>query len=747
MATRFADIQPPQQPDKRDDRKSIAEKARAIAERLGKEADDRVSRRTVVEQRWLDDMRQYHGKYDDAIAADLTKSKRSALFINYTRAKTNAAEARLWDMLFPTDDKNWGIGPTPVPRLHDSAKRATEGAKALTEKANEALAQGNAQGAQQIAGIADQAAQSSHQAKADMEEAKKRAQAMEAEMEDQLRECGYQMECRKTIHDACVLGTGVLKGPIGSDKMPYGRRSWTKGEGNDYELANVADHRPAFRWVDLWSFFWDPDARNQDESESDYERHLMTPKDLRKLARQPGFDKEAIRRLLMKKPDGNAPSYLTDMRALTGADQSQMGDRYHVWEYHGCLTAEEIRDLCACLESSTSVHFKKEDEQVDPLEELRVIVWFCEGEVLRFGPHPMESGDSLYRVFNYEKDEASIAGFGVPSLMRDPQRAMNAAWRMMMDNAGLTTGPQLIIDLGIIEPASDGDYTMKPLKVWLRKSGAPAGKPGIEAININGHTEELAAIIEMCKQFVDDVTNIPVIAQGEQGTHTTQTAQGMTILMNSVNVVFRRTVKNWDDDITVPTITGLYDWNMQFSDREEIKGDMEVDARGSSVLLVREMQSQNLGIMIAQSTQNPIILPMMKIPPMLRRWVQSFMLKADEFVKTDDEMQAEAAAQQGQPPSPDQIKLEIAKLGSQTQLQLAEMTRETEMIKLAQGGNITVEQIAADLAKSREKIMSDERKFAAELAFEKANPDNGGSGGFVSAGPGGQADTGQGEPE
>ena len=26
-------------------------------------------------------------------------------------------------------------------------------------------------------------------------------------------------------------------------------------------------------------------------------------------------------------------------------------------------------------------------EEVDPLEEMRVIVWFCDGEVLRFGPH------------------------------------------------------------------------------------------------------------------------------------------------------------------------------------------------------------------------------------------------------------------------------------------------------------------------------------------------------------------------
>ena len=63
------------------------------------------------------------------------------------------------------------------------------------------------------------------------------------------------------------------------------------------------------------------------------------------------------------------------------------------------------------------------------------------------------------------------------------------------------------------------------------------------------------------------------------------------MLMNSANVVNRRVIKSWDDDLTKPTIPRVLDWNMQFNPDDNIKGDMQVDARGTSVLLVREIQS------------------------------------------------------------------------------------------------------------------------------------------------------------
>ncbi len=99
------------------------------------------------------------------------------------------------------------------------------------------------------------------------------------------------------------------------------------------------------------------------------------------------------------------------------------------------------------IEVGEVVKIKGEEfEDYDPLDEINVIVWFCQGHLLKFAEQPMESGDLLYSVFSFERDDTSMFGFGVPNLMRDSQKAINGGWRMTMDNAGLSVGPQVVVD-------------------------------------------------------------------------------------------------------------------------------------------------------------------------------------------------------------------------------------------------------------------------------------------------------------
>lgn len=725
--------QPQQEPDPREGER-LKETLKAIVGRLEREADDRVSKRQTVEKRWLEDLRQFSGEYEQKIFKDLDNAKKSTLFINQTRPKTNAAEARLSDMLFPTDDKNWGISPTPVPALTEQAKAATAQAKQMVGQANEATQGGDPAQGMAIAGQAQQVANVAQQAKATMDEAKKRAEAMAAEIDDQLVECGYNIQARDGIKDACRIGTGVMKGPVGSTDRA--RRAWSKAQQPDgatvYQLDTVADARPAYYRVDPWSFFPEPDAKTIEESESFFERHMMTKKDLRRLAKQPGFDKDAIRRVLKEEPSKTLPTYLTELRAIIGENNAPQDGRYTGWEYRGTLTAEDMRDICACMGKQNMAQ-EYAPEEVDPLDEINVVLWFCQGEILKFGVHHLDSGEAIYSVYNLEKDDSSIWGFGIPTIMRNSQKAMNGAWRMMMDNAGLSSGPQIEIDRNVVEP-SDGEWTLTARKLWLRKAGAPSGKPGIITYDIPSHQPELAAIIELSKMFIDDETAISVLAQGEQGAHTTKTSSGMALLMNAVNVVFRRMVKNFDDDMTVPNIRRLYDWNMQFSPKEQIKGDFDVDARGTSVLLVREIQSQNL-MVLAQFTAHPVLGMLLKAAPLLRKTVQSMMITADDVVKTDDEIAQEAEAMKNQPPEQDpriQAQLQIAHDNNQTTLQVEQLRRDTQMLIYAEKKNMSLDEVRAKLHAVQMQVDSKERILAAEVAVESRNPSNKGSGGYIS---------------
>jgi len=700
-----------------------------IVEELADEAKRRVGLRKDVEERWIEDLTQLAGEYEFDMRADLVAQKKSVVFINQSRPKANAIAARLGDMLFPTDERNWGIQPTPVPQLIQAATRVGTKVQKAVNRANALTKVGQDAEAAAVAQLGTAMAQAAQAAIVKMDAAKEASENMAQEMDDQLRSCSYSAEARLVIEDAARVGAGVMKGPIIESNV---LRRWQMGEGG-YQLMTVEDRRPAFRRVDYWGYFPDMTTRSADESESHFERHLLTESKFKKMAREMGFDVKACLRILEADPEDDEPDYLASLRALNGNSQDLSGEFYHVWEYHGPLSREQIEKICEQPQHGKIKELLKEE----PLRSIVVSAYFCQGELLRFNIHPLDSDETIYSVFRLEKDEASPFGIGAPRMMRYAQAALNGAWRMMMDNSALSSGPQLIVDEANLEPA-DGLWEIKAYKLWKRLRSTPKDAPVIETVSIQNNQRELANIIQLAMKFIDDETATPLIAQGEQGAHVTQTAQGMSILMNSFNVVVRRSVKNFDDEMTVPNMRRLYDWNMQFSDKPEMKGDYQVDARGSSVLLVRELQSQSLMVLAERFSVHPIFGPLMKPINVARKMTQSMMVAADEVWKTDAEIEKEkeAAAQQPPPKSPEEVELE-GKLRLQAEdndfrMSALAVERETALIKLAHEHNMELDQLRARLEQTRVQSDSKERIFAAEAALERSTPGNKGSGGYIS---------------
>ena len=247
----------------------------------------------------------------------------------------------------------------------------------------------------------------------------------------------------------------------------------------------------------------------------------------------------------------------------------------------------------------------------------------------------------------------------------------------------------------------------------------------------------------MAMRFVDEAVAMPLIAQGEAGAHITQTASGMTMLMNSANVVFRRVVKNYDDDM-IGLITRTYDFNMQFSQRPEVKGDMKVEARGTSVLLVREIQALQLQAILREWSVHPIMGVGFRAYHAMRLVLQAMSINPEDLLISEEDYMKKLAQMAEAPPeqeSGDQIRaqtqLKIAEIEAanrekdgQVQLQIAEIRRQTEFAKLGLQENLTLQQIQAMFASkemdaavkvesTRLKAQSDERKLAAEIGMER----------------------------
>lgn len=717
-------------------------RVRGILARLQIEADMRVGKRQSLEQRWIEDSLQFHGRYDEKTATSLKGTNNSKLFINKTRPITNGIAARLMDLLFPTDDRNWGLQPSPVPELvaaNDAAQSKAVTAEIEAREASAAAQQDvNAAPAAAAAGIKASAFRmAADELAALVQEARDAADLMQAEIEDHLKACNYQAAARDVVDDACQIGTGVMKGPVTGQKATP---RWVKMPNGQHMLAPQSTTRPSLIWIDPWSFFPDPDVAKIQDGEGVYIRHLLNKKAVRGLGRLPGFDKDALRRLLNATPRGSIPSYVNELRSINGEDAWTNGEVYQAWEYSGPLTPEEMRDLALTAGDEDTA---REMDDVDPLDEVQAVIWFCQDELLSFAIYPLDSGEVNYSVFCLEKDRTSIFGFSVPYMLRDPQRALNAAWRLMMDNSSASAGSQIVVNKELIEP-ENGIWELSSRKIWILKSTIPANMRAFDAFDIPNHQVEYANIIALAKQNMEEEASLPAIAQGDQPESTTKTAGGMAMLMNASNVVFRRYVKNYDDDFTTPNIRRMYHHEMQHSKKAHIKGDFEVDARGSSVLLVREMQAQNLIVIADRFAAHPVFGKMLKAPDLLRSIVSAHMIAASALVKTDSEIEEATAAEQeamaaaagaGAKPGPDpevemrklqlledelDVKVEISNQENATKRAVAKWDYDAKMAMLAEKVNET--EFKGELTRSEGEAArrSKERTIEVEVASHAA---------------------------
>jgi hypothetical protein len=712
----------------------VLDAASAIVGGLERTVQQQMSAKSLVENRWLEDLRNYWGEYEPGKKADLVAENRSIAFVGVTRHKTNSWAARLSDLLFPTDERNWGIKPTPVPKLGRVAKEHATAAMLKIEQANDAseqaaAAQDPAQAdalaaaAEQSAAEADEYGRAVRLTQGEISEAKDRCERMEAAIWDQLVESNYSAQCRDVIEDGCRLGTGILKGPMTSSQV---RREWRENGYGSFEMVQSPDPHPLFMRVDPWHFFPDMSARTIQEAEFTFERSLPTKKDLRRYAMKFGFNKGAVRRLLQEGPGeipGTDLTYLANLKDMIGENTSSLKGRYVMWEYHGPLECEDIAILLRAAGDEGAA--REYEENIDPLDEYRVIIHFCGSEVLKIAPeYPLDSGDSLYSVWNFEKGETSIFGYGVPRIARDSQNVINGAWRMMQDNAGLGVGPQIIIDKNAIIP-QDGNWSLQPLKVWLRSTTvlSNAANPAFQAVHIESNQAALGEIINIANAFLDEETASPKLDQGDAGQQA-QTLGGMSMLFNSMNVLKRRVVKAWDDDLTKPTIRRAYDWNMQNNPDNTIKGDMQVDARGTSVLLVREIQSVHLMNVAQNWSTHPELGPRVKVHDAASKALQTLMIDPADILYDEEEadrrVEERAAALA---PQQDTSRLEVAQLEAQTRVQVAEINRDTVMAELALRERLSIAEVQSKFGIEKEKIGSQERIKASEIAIESERED------------------------
>lgn len=687
----------------------------ALSQSLREKRKDAIDARLSlgIDEQWRDDIEFYEG-IDDANRHEMLGSGaftskppgqilaggagdqntlQSTVFINITRPYCDAAAARCGDMLMPTDDRSFSIQPTPVPELEGMAKgefsvsmrRAVERGAVNPEQAKKKLLE------------------AMEQARVVMEEAKDRAKLAQTRIDDWLVECQYHAEVRRMIEDCAKIGTGVLKGPT-----PTRKKITKVSRGpNGFSLAINEEIRPESRCIDPRNLF--PDGSCGDNIHNGsyiWERDRISRKQLMELRGAPGYIDSEITECLKEGPQLAAHPLPDDERKRDPHNK----DSFEIWYYHGIVAAEDFELLgCEC----------EEDSQ----EYLHVVLTMVNDRVIKGALNPLDTGDYPYDVMCWQQVSGRWAGIGVSRQIRTPQRIVNSSGRNMMDNAGLTSGPQILIKLGAVVPA-DGNYTLHPRKVWYVAEDADIRdiKEAMGVFNIDARQQELMEIINFGLKLAEDVTGLPLLLQGQQGA-APDTLGGMQMLNNNASTVMRRIAKGFDDYITEPHIRRYYVWLMQYGDEAE-KGDCTIDARGSSALVERDLQNQ------AVLQMGPIVTnPVFGVNP--KKWFAEYCksqrLDNRAFQYTDEEQkQIDEQASQG-PSDPriavaqlrGQIDERLEKIRAQAKTQILQLEQQFEadqnerdrqleawLAQLEQQGtkSITLDQIKAKLGDTSMKL-------------------------------------------
>lgn len=674
----------------------------------------RVSeQRSEIEKRWVEDMRQNNGEYPPG-----TKFPEggSQAFVNLTRGKTENGEAQLVDLLFQADDKNYGLTNTPDPEL----------AQAINSKEQVV----NAEGVPMQFADDKTPFTEGDKAKAVMEQAVEAAEKMEQTIDDQLIECDYSAQARKAIHYAAVIGSGILCGP---EVELREQTAWVRDpQTNKYKNVFKQDKRPIVRHVPTWDFFPDMTASRIEECNFIFERSYMSAKILKDMRRIPGINLSNLELLLNEttpKSTQTPSDHVSTLRQMSGIISMEDDQRYEVWRYRGPISCEVL--ITAGVIKPDAKNKKKNYDG---------IVIFCGDLVLKAAINPMETEAWPYSVFCWTYDDHCIFGTGIPRKIKQPQSMANTAIRLMFDNTTRSAGPQIVVDDGL-EPV-DGDYQVTPWKFWKKKDPMMKIEDAFQTFDFKSYQVEIANIFTLAESLIDKESGVPAIQEGQQG-QVTPTVGGMSMLINAAGAARRNQVKHWDDYVTVPMIKRFYDWNMQFNEDESIKGDLQVYARGTAALLLKEQQAQALFVFIDKYAAHPVISRFLKTQgyEAMRKALLAIHINPDDVLMTKDEYLAELERmqQQSQEEPPEDPRITAENLRSQNrmreieaegeiqdknnklQYEIARMRFQGEALKLATHKDLTLAEVQADLQKTGWKLDLDSSMFKTEVMLKQAD--------------------------
>ena len=528
-----------------------------------------------LEDRMLQCLRQRNGEYDPDKAQDIAEQGGSDIYINLTSVKCRAATSWLRDTLLGSGaDKPWSIEGTPNP---DMPPEILQGLQAeLAQQLMAHIEQGGQPPSQeQLRQIAMQMKdEAQRQLK---EESSDRVGRMERKMEDQLAEGGWYKAFNEFLDDIVTFPYAVLKGPIKR------KRKSLQWQGN--KLVPVETIRNEWERVDPFMLYWAPWSWELGDGYV-IERHRMTADDLQALIGVPGYNDDSIRTVLNEFDTNGMKEWL-----WTDASKADAEGKYVTEAIISGDLIDAIQ-LWDSVKGSLLIEWGLTAKEIpDPTLNYPCEVWLIGNIVIRAVLNYDPLGRKPYYLTSYENLPGSVEGKGVTDLCRDAQAMVNASARALANNMGISSGPQVGVNVSRLPPGED-ITDLHPWKIWqFTQSEVNDSTQPLTFFQPQSNANELMAVFEKFSARADEDTMIPRYMTGENTPGAGRTSSGLSMLISNAGKGIKQVISNIDHNVITLVIECLYQDNLRYSDDPDLVGDVNIVAKGATSLVIKEAEA------------------------------------------------------------------------------------------------------------------------------------------------------------
>ena len=590
-----------------------------------------------VEKRMLKALRARRGEYDPEQLAEIRKQGGSEIFMMLTSVKSRQATSLLRDALTGDGDgKPWTIDPSQDPDLPPNVTQGImQEAVIRVQQMQQQLGQMQVPPEQVRQMLRDMKDQAHH----DIQRlAAEKASRMEDKMEDQTVEGGWVEALDQLLDDMMTFPTAFLKGPVVRKRKKI---EWMPdGQGN-YNIQVVEEFKKEWERVDPFNIYPAPWAKDVNDAWL-IERHHLSRDDISSLIGVDGYSEAGIRSVLDAYDKGHHELLMIDtQKALAEGRENimpaQASDLIDAVQFWGSVSGKML------------LEWGMDKKKVpDSAMQYDAEVWLIGHYVIKAVLNTDPLARRPYYATGYERVPGAFWHNSLYGLIEDCQDMCNGAGRALANNLGIASGPQVVVNVDRL-PVGEDITELFPWKIHQTTSD-PMGStaPAVTFFQPSSNAQELMMVYGEFSALADEYSGIPKYMTGTEGTPGAgRTATGLNMMIGNASKTIKQVVANIDMYIIKPSIQRLYEHNMRYETDPDLKGDVNIVAKGSISVGVKESLQQRRNEFL-QTTANPIDMQIVGLEGrgyMLGQAAKSLGMDVDRVVPSLTELRMKEAQQ------------------------------------------------------------------------------------------------------